>query len=286
MYIVINRIIAFIIFCILFIWRKIIMRKRYISILILAPIFTYLVLYIIRKLISTYSLNQFILGSSDAWVSFFGSITASLITVIILIDTIKRDNIIELKEEARNNQPFIYISPSFNVQNEIPELYEVFYQTAADADGNELDLFHIPLRIRNLSTNPAKDVKLISQKTKIFSSTSNKWVLLDPTKEKDSKLYQLYTTLIDENKFIPGKEEDIYRFRLSINDYDSFIERDSDEFKYSLTISYRDLLDIAEYEQEYIIKLRLSRAKDYSPLLYGQPTSTKVNKIKYLKETN
>ena len=92
-------------------------------------------------------------------------------------------------------------------------------------------------------------------------------------------MYRLYTTLIDENKFIPGKEEDIYRFRLSINDYETFIERDSDEFKYSLTISYRDLLDIAEYEQEYIIKLRLNKSKDYSPLLYGQPTSTKINNI-------
>lgn len=254
------------------------MKKKYIIAILASTVFTYTLLWSTKIIVNYLSLDFLIIGDSSSWLSYFGSIVGSLITVMILLDTIKRDDTFQIKAEARNNQPYLYIFPEY----EHKTLDYIIYHEAKDTDGNNLDLYQIKLKIKNLTNNPAKEIKLIYKYAEIYDKETEKWEDLDSEDQKYVNLYQLNITLLSDSKFIPAKEEDYYHLNFFINNLQESINRSGELFRLHLKVQYKDILDIAEYEHKYTLQIQMGR-DIYSKLnLVPEPTITEITKIKYL----
>lgn len=242
----------------------------FLLILLLSPFFTYILLLFTKYIGTLYIDPKFKLGSIDAWIGFLGSIVGSVITILVLVNTINRDSEKEIKDEARRNQPYIHIIPKANDEYKIEIKNNQNYHS---------EIYPISLRLKNLTSNPAKDIELISQTSEIYNSDSNSFVPFSPYDEDDSKYYQLYIVLVDDRKFIEGNKEDNYHLNFYIYDLDY---SPSETFRINIKISYRDVLDIVEYEHSYTIEILLNISNQNLPIIWAKNISSKITKITYL----
>ena len=88
-----------------------------------------------------------------------------MITILILIDTFKRDDIIQMKLEARNNQPYICIIAPI----EEGTVDTVIYHKTKNSDNTNSNLYQVLLKIHNITGKATKNIKFISQVVKLYN---------------------------------------------------------------------------------------------------------------------
>ena len=200
-----------------------------ILVIFLSPFVSFLLTYIFvyfGRIIS--SVQQLKIGTSDSWISFFGSITGGLVTMIALYLTIRNEDEKKQKEmnerERKEIEPLISLSTSWNV----------YYH----------DEWHGSLIVNNYSSYPAINFKL-------------NHVKIDGMKVSDDDLRDVM------NQLIRGVNVEPHSVNMYIIDFSTLIKdeliteyvtpKDKEMFTIVISFDYNDLRFKYRYFEEITI---------------------------------
>lgn len=245
------------------------MKKKYLLILSLSPLVTYLIIKT-GALLGFY-FPRLKIGSSDGWLGFFGAIIGSLITILTVLDALNNDRKNQIQAEARGSMPFLYLAPVTNIDSRSFDFEDI-------GESN----YPVIFRLENLSDNSAKDIEWVEDNFYIYDNNSDIWTRLDPTSKESSESFQFYFVQLDDRKFLAPKKTDIYHSNFWLNNYSKAIEHHAELFKKTITIKYRDILDLTEYTHEYQYIFRYNFSVDNRIIFFVDSVTNRIIQKKRL----
>lgn len=123
--------------------------------LFLTPILVYFLLFAITQVVNKYGLFGIVVASQEGWLSFSGSLLGGVMTIFAVIFTIRFELSVIEKERAANDEKEL-----FTQKMSVMPLLKCEIMDKESSYTSMYDRFHF--RIRNISNNHAKDIKLVT----------------------------------------------------------------------------------------------------------------------------
>ncbi len=201
------------------------------SILVLAPIATYLVVLFI-KFISLKFDYIYILGTADTWINFFGSLFGGSITMLVLYYTIKESNAAENRNRIETIKPCVI--------GEFTSYDETERELVVSDCVNNYDF--LQWKLSNISNNLANDVRIIDEYS-LLQDVNYEFTIRSNDLLEEYGI-SIYTVILDEGVVIkPGGLKN-YKTNFSL-------EKDiNDNFKFGNALMFQHCLIISYYNIE------------------------------------
>lgn len=216
-----------------------------IVLVLISPIFLYILLQLFRWGIHHHNLQFLIIGSVDGWISYFGIVVGSLITIFTVIDAIERDKDSRLKDKIKAAQPYLFVNPTMDNDGGIKQK---FFKKKDD-----VPVYPLNFDISNLSNNAAKDLKLKSTTISEIRMLDNGDLTYFDISDNVDSIQCMFVPLDKDNKFIPPDGHDCYVMNCFVNSD----ECTSTGILVELILEYSDIFDLATYSHKFEIELNL-----------------------------
>lgn len=238
--------------------------KKYGLILFLGTLGTYLVTKIASYFVS-FGFDWLKIGTADGWIQFFGTIIGALVTILTVIDAMKKENTREsnaLKKDnererenlAIKNMPYLYLSPVYNYDDPIYRPRVVMFP---NKDEDTIPIFFI---FNNLTDNPAKLLNLVHKKLYIYSREKEAYEEHDNNKEPMQ--FQGFIPNIYRDLFVLPGEDEFSKFNFNFMIKDSNHLYVTNEFKLEFLFTYCDIIDLIQYKHTYTYEFKVDKTSN------------------------
>lgn len=219
------------------------MLKKYGLILFLGSLGTYAVTKFASYLVSNgfYWLR---IGTADGWIQFFGTIIGALVTILTVLDAMKKDQDKELDNTAKINMPYLYLSPHYDDSSK-----HIFGERSILYKDLDQGAFPIYFSFKNLTDKPAKLLNLIDNSFYIYSNETETYDLYD--NYNTPIRFQGFIPSFNYNLFIQPNEENFNKFNFNFSIWDLIYLNETRRFKIDMVFIYRDIIDLVSYRHTY-----------------------------------
>lgn len=218
------------------------MLKKYFYILTIGSLSTYLITKGASLLVSS-GFSFLRIGTADGWIQFFATILGAIITILTVLDVLRRDELSEIETLAKSNMPYLDLKPIYNFKDPNYISRTIVYPEYGDG------FIPIWFEFKNLTSNAAKSFNIKDQFFYIYSNDLEQYELYD--NDKLPIRFQGFTPVTQYDVFVQPNDTNFNRFNFNFFIWEQIYLEETNKFRIEFIYTYKDIIDLAKYEHTY-----------------------------------